>query len=108
LPIWPRAARPWGSSSARRGHWQDWINTQHAALIADRRLADGYGEAVAHYWDALALFGRLDDPSGEAFTHLSLGRLAEQRGDMLVGLDHVEQALALFEGSGTWPGRPGR
>ncbi|HEU4425968.1 MAG TPA: BTAD domain-containing putative transcriptional regulator [Pilimelia sp.] len=103
----------------RRGHWQDWADTHHAARAAAHRLGDRHGEAVAHrglgrayarmgrpddasdhYQQALALFAELGDLAGEAHARMSLSGVAEQQGEIRAGLHHVERALELFQAAG--------
>jgi len=103
----------------RRGHWQDWADTHHAAQAAARRLGDRNREAAAHrglgrayarmgrpdeasdhYRKALALFREVGDLGGEAHAHMSLGVVTNRQGGLEAGLRHVEQALELFQAAG--------
>jgi tetratricopeptide (TPR) repeat protein len=115
---WQLAAALWDFFD-RRGHWQDWADTHHAAQAAAHRLGDRHGEALAqrglgrayarmgrpdeasdHYQRALALFGELGDLAGQAYAHISLAGVTEQQGEIPAGLGHVEQALELFQAAG--------
>ncbi len=102
----------------RRGYWDDWAATQHAALAAARRLMDGSGEAHAHrgigcacdrlgrydeacdhLQQALGLYRKLGNCAGEAGTRLDLAGLCERQGRYQESLTHAQQALRLFQGA---------
>ncbi|MFH9550547.1 AfsR/SARP family transcriptional regulator [Streptomyces sp. NPDC017435] len=103
----------------RRGHWHDGLAVQRTALDAARRLADpglearglrGLGRvegrlglhsrAVPRLERALELFTELDDATGRAQTHRSLGWEREQQGDLAGALRHNQVALGLFRALG--------
>ncbi|MDG4830094.1 tetratricopeptide repeat protein [Solwaraspora sp. WMMD1047] len=116
--IWPLAWAFWEFLD-RRGHWQDWVDTQQAALAAARRLADLRGQAYAHRSLGLAQLqlGRLDeaetqlraaldryravgDKIGQARIHHNFCGVREQQGRLSDALDHALRALDLFRSSG--------
>jgi len=103
----------------RRGHWQDWIDSQRIALSAARRLGDhaaqGYAhryigrasiqlgaadEAIAHLTRALEFSSQLGDPVGEGYAHIDLGRALEHQGQYREALVHSQLGLALHTGAG--------
>ncbi len=104
---------------ARRGHWHDWVNVQHTALIAAQHGADRHGQAHAHRglgqalsWlgrhdqahthlrQALRLFQELGDQTGQAHTHLALGWMLGYQGRPEEALPHAQQALSLSRATG--------
>jgi tetratricopeptide (TPR) repeat protein/transcriptional regulator with XRE-family HTH domain len=99
----------------RRGHWQDWILTQQAAVAAAQRLGDPLRQARAHRLlgrayaqvgriddahaqlrQALDLFGQRDDHVGQAHTHTSLAVMLGRHQHHHEALDHARQALDLY------------
>jgi tetratricopeptide (TPR) repeat protein len=99
----------------RRGHWQDWASTQHAALSAAQRQGhlDGQARAhrslgiayarlgspdgtLAHTNRALDLFRDLDDQIGEAHTHLALCWALDQQDRHQEAVVHTKRALELY------------
>jgi tetratricopeptide (TPR) repeat protein len=48
----------------------------------------------------LDLYRQLDDPNGEAATHLAFGRLLEPQGRLTEALAHTQQALELYRETG--------
>lgn len=98
----------------RRGHWEDWIRSQHVGLEAAGRLGDRRLEAHAHrglgransrvgradaaylhYRRALELYQQVGDRAGRARTHTSLALLLEQTQSYTDALNHARQALAI-------------
>ncbi len=98
-----------------RGHWPDWVATQHAALDAAHRLADRPGVAAAHaelgranarmgrYQEAERLlrraalqFGELGDPLGQGHCHNTLTLVFERRNDFPRALEQATLALAKY------------
>jgi DNA-binding SARP family transcriptional activator/tetratricopeptide (TPR) repeat protein len=99
----------------RRGHWQDWVDVQRAALAAARRLDDRAAQAAAHrglgralgalgqadeadaeYRRALRLYRRLGDAAGQATTHDNLSFVLFGQGRYADALAHVREAIALY------------
>ena len=99
----------------RRGHWQDRVAAQTAALGAVRRLGDAWAEAIVHRGlavvyvrqgqtalahehstHALRLAMELGDPIGTADSHRALASVAEDLGRYEEALQHAQQALAIF------------
>ncbi|GAA1892049.1 AfsR/SARP family transcriptional regulator [Asanoa iriomotensis] len=108
----------------RRGHWQDWAETQQVAHSSARRLNDPYPLALTHRWlgrvnewlreydaaqdhfhAALVLFTDLTDNRGQARTHHSLGRIAELQGRPADALRLTARGLELFRLAGDRPGQ---
>ncbi|MGW5283156.1 AfsR/SARP family transcriptional regulator [Streptomyces collinus] len=106
----------------RRGHWQEGLAVQRTALDAALRLAEPALEARAqrglaraegrlgHHDSArtrltraLDLFTGLDDTTGLAGTHRSLGWESEQHGDLAGALRHNTLALDLYRTAGHRP-----
>ncbi|WP_317446987.1 AfsR/SARP family transcriptional regulator [Streptomyces collinus] len=106
----------------RRGHWHEGLAAQRTALDAALRLAEPALEARAQRGlaraegrlgrhdsartrlaRALDLFTGLDDTTGLAGTHRSLGWESEQRGDMAGALRHNTVALDLYRTAGHRP-----
>jgi len=100
----------------RRGHPQDAVVTQHAALAAARRLADRPRQAHIHHFLSRTYMRlrRLDDSHthlqraldlhresgnqvGQARIHLMLGLVWEYREGFTEALDHARQALELCQ-----------
>ncbi|MFL6115062.1 MAG: BTAD domain-containing putative transcriptional regulator [Catenulispora sp.] len=98
-----------------RGHWQDWLGTQQAALRAMERLGDQARQAHSHRllananiglarYDAaadelgraLAYHDRLGDLEGQANCRRSLCRVRELQGRYAEALSHAEESLRLF------------
>src|SRR5262249_29991803 len=103
----------------RRGHWHDWAAIRRAAGAAGERLADPTAQGRPHSNLALSYIplGRLQDapppphrppdPAPPTRRHTPpahpphrLGQLWSRRGDYSQGLDHVRQALDLFQAVG--------
>lgn len=102
-----------------RGHWQDWVNTQHVALEAARRADDRRAEATSHRYLAsaatelrhtddafdhlgrsLSLLRELDDTSGQGFVHIGLANVLESQRRWVESKEHGLQALELFRSAG--------
>lgn len=102
-----------------RGHWQDWVDTQHVALEAARRSDDRRGEATSHRYLAsaatelrntddafdhlgksLSLLRELDDTSGQGFVHIGLANVLESQGRWVESQEHGVRALELFRSAG--------
>lgn len=100
----------------RQGLWHDWVWTQRLALDAAERLEDEseiarahralaraltrlnrYAEAREHFTRAVQLYSSLDDPVGQAITHINLGWMSECQKDFVHALHHNERALELFK-----------
>ena len=103
----------------RRGHWQDRVAAQTAALGAVRRLGDPRAEAIVHRglavvyvrqgqtalahehsMQAVRLATDLGDPIGLADSHRALASVAEDLGRLDEALHHARQALVLFREAG--------
>src|SRR5439155_2774154 len=103
----------------RRGHWRDWVEVQHAALLAAQRLGeprregaahhllanaylrlDRYAEAREHLQCGLRLFEGVGDGNGQADIHHSLARMSERTGDYPAALRHTERSYALYRATG--------
>jgi DNA-binding SARP family transcriptional activator len=103
----------------RRGHWQDWMAVQHAALAATERLADRsaqahihleigrahvrlgqHDDAHPHFQRALDLFTELGDLAGQARTHLRFNWVLDQQGRLPESLHHAYEARRLAEAAG--------
>jgi tetratricopeptide (TPR) repeat protein len=118
-------AHTWQLASAlstfldRRGHWHDWVSTQHRALASAERGGDLRGQAHAHGSLGLAynrlkrydeahdhldrgyqLFCELGDVLGQAYIHLRMSLVADGQADMGAALNHAEQALELYRAAG--------
>ncbi|MET0233978.1 MAG: tetratricopeptide repeat protein [Kibdelosporangium sp.] len=102
-----------------RGHWQDWVNTQHIALATARRIGDTsaqadahrllaqvyyslceYSDTVDHAEQAIDLYGQLGDRCGEALSHRHLAWTYHEKTDYERAMAHHRQALALFRWRG--------
>jgi tetratricopeptide (TPR) repeat protein len=98
-----------------RGHWQDWLATQQAAIRAAERLGDQARQAHSHRLLANANIGlaryeaaadhlgrasdyhdRLGDLEGQANCQRSLCRVRELQGRYVEALTHAEESLRLF------------
>ncbi|MFD9353189.1 BTAD domain-containing putative transcriptional regulator [Streptomyces sp. NPDC060031] len=108
-------ARAMSTYLEQRGHWHDWVATQHAALAAAYRLEDRPGIAAAHrelgragarmgrhdeadrlLRRAVALFEELDDPLGQAHCHNTLTLVFERQHDFLRALEQAALALTKY------------
>jgi tetratricopeptide (TPR) repeat protein len=108
----------------RRGHWAEWLETQHTALAAALRVADldgqaqahrGLGrvnfrlrrtdEALTHFTAALDLYRRLGDDLGQAAAHRGLASLHDQQGRYREALHHSQQALDGYRAVGDETGQ---
>jgi tetratricopeptide (TPR) repeat protein len=108
----------------RRGHWHDWVTSQHAALAAVYRLADPASQARTHrnLARAHARLGRFDDAhrhlqcaldldcqtgnqAGQANTHHNLAFVCARQGRHAEALDHARQALDLNRATGNRRGQ---
>jgi tetratricopeptide (TPR) repeat protein/transcriptional regulator with XRE-family HTH domain len=102
-----------------RGHWQEWVATQRAALAAATRLGEEAAQAVcsrllavAHselgdyaessrlFTLSLTLYQRLGHRLGEAKIQFNLAALAEGQGRYADMLEHAERALRLYRAIG--------
>jgi tetratricopeptide (TPR) repeat protein len=100
----------------RRGHWEDLVATQRAAVAAAQRAAEWRAEASARRYLARAYtrLGRFDDAHtqlqraldlyreagdqhGQGHTHLNLALMWERWGHHADALDHARTALDLFQ-----------
>ncbi len=98
-----------------RGHWQDWLGTQQAAMRAAERLGDParqahshrmlananiglarYQAAADHLGRALDYHDRLGDLEGQANCRRVLCRVRELQGRYAEALTHAEESLRLF------------
>ncbi len=103
----------------RRGHWQDYADTQRAALAATGRLGDRSGqahthrclarvygrlgrdeEAHTHLRRALELYRETGDRGGQARTCLNLSMAAERGGRYLDAMRYDREAYNLFVATG--------
>ncbi|GIF50407.1 DNA-binding SARP family transcriptional activator [Asanoa ferruginea] len=102
-----------------RGHWDDWLTVQSLALDSARRLADPhmqayserrlgrcnaqinqFDEAEDHYREALRLYVRLGDQTGQASTHFSRSWMRSTQGRKRDALDEIAGALDLYRAAG--------
>jgi len=107
-----------------QGHWSDLAAVHHAALAAAARRANRPAQARAHrylglaasrlahftvadehYQRALDGFHALDDPVGQAHTHLDLAWLEHLQHHDRQALTHAERALTLYLAADHQPGR---
>ncbi|MGY0059791.1 AfsR/SARP family transcriptional regulator [Streptomyces sp. LZ34] len=98
-----------------RGHWRDWADTQHTALLAAQRLGElswqaaahrGLGavytqikrldDGHAHFQHALDLYGRSAERLGQAHAYRGLSWVFVEQDRLREALVHNEQALALY------------
>jgi tetratricopeptide (TPR) repeat protein len=108
----------------RRGHWHDYVATQHTALAAASRVAapslqarahrllgrayiqlDRLDKAHTHLVRALVMFRDGDDLCGQARTHHNLSHALERQGRHADALGHARRALDLFRADGHQPGQ---
>ncbi|MGW0750515.1 BTAD domain-containing putative transcriptional regulator [Streptomyces sp. NPDC002587] len=108
-------ARSMSTYLEQRGHWPDWVATQHAALDAAHRLGDRPGIAAAHRelgranarmgrYDeagrllrrAVSLFEELGDPLGQAHCHNNLTLVFDRQHDFLLALEQAALALTKY------------
>ncbi|MDG4825097.1 BTAD domain-containing putative transcriptional regulator [Asanoa sp. WMMD1127] len=106
----------------RQGYWDQWTQTQRAAIAAAERLGDGVLEAHAHrglgrayarrgqavdahhhYRRALELYRLTGHLGGQARTETNLALLHEQHGRHREALAHALRALALQQRLGDDP-----
>ncbi|MEU8390688.1 BTAD domain-containing putative transcriptional regulator [Micromonospora sp. NPDC048842] len=123
LHVW-QLARTLETFFDYKGHWNDWIDTQHLALAAARRMGDRHRQAQAHrslgvahtqlgrldvgyeqHHHALQIFVELDDHAKQADTHRGLGWVCHNQGDWPGALGHNERALELYRRLGDRPGQ---
>ena len=107
-----------------RGHWQDQMTAQAAALAVARQEGNRAGQAAAHrglglactglkqfddarshYLLALDLFAELGDHTGQAQTHVNLGWVAGGQGRHDEGLHHSRQSLEHYQAAGRRTGQ---
>jgi tetratricopeptide (TPR) repeat protein len=107
-----------------QGRWPEMIATQHTALDAARRMADGsaqayahrsigmaavelddHAEADAHLQRALDMLGDLGDSTGAAQTHLGFSRALERQGRHREALRHSIAAHDLYQTAGARSGQ---
>jgi DNA-binding SARP family transcriptional activator/tetratricopeptide (TPR) repeat protein len=112
--IW-RLAWTLNTFLSRRGHWQDDLAAQHAAVAAAKRRADPleqarayriaggaairlgrYDDAHAHLRHALDLTIQADDRVGQAHTHIGLSLMCERQNRFAEALAHDRKALDLY------------
>ncbi|MDX3226546.1 AfsR/SARP family transcriptional regulator [Streptomyces sp. ME19-01-6] len=98
-----------------RGHWRDWADTQHIALLAAQRLGNASWQAGAHrglgavytqirrlddghthFQHALDLYRRSAEPLGQAHAYRGLSWVFVEQDRLRDALVHNEQALALY------------
>jgi DNA-binding SARP family transcriptional activator/tetratricopeptide (TPR) repeat protein len=103
----------------RQGYWQDWADTQRAALTAAQRLADLPGQAAAQrslaralhrlgrhdesdaqFRQALDLFVQLEDPAGQATTHDNLSHVLADQGNHQEAVAHARRSAELYRHAG--------
>ncbi|SCG66307.1 AfsR/SARP family transcriptional regulator [Micromonospora halophytica] len=106
------------------GYWHDLITVQSVALASARRLADGRGqahahwglarahaqltgndEALTHFQHALALFEQTGDRTSQAHTQLNLAWANDREGRYAQALLHAREATALYEAIGDLAGQ---
>lgn len=101
-------------------HWHQWRDLHSLGLRAAENAANPWGlarnhlgmgdaqwllgdldSAVRHYESALTVLGDITDPWVEGFASRQLGVVLWQRGERDdTTIEHVERAIALFQGSG--------
>lgn len=98
-----------------RGHWSDWADAQHGALLAAQRLDAPSWQAEAHrglgavhtqirrldeghthFQQALDLYRRSGDPLGQAHAYRGLSWVFVEQDRLRDALVHNERALALY------------
>ncbi|MER7793107.1 BTAD domain-containing putative transcriptional regulator [Streptomyces sp. NPDC097640] len=98
-----------------RGHWRDWADAQHSALLAAQRLGDPSWQAGAHrglgavhtqirrlddghthFQHALDLYRDSGEPLGEAHAHRGLSWVFVEQDRLREALVHNEQALSIY------------
>ncbi len=103
----------------RQGHWNDWADSNLAALAAAERIDDRTGRAHAHwgiaraytYLDrnadagpharcALDLFTALGDQIGQADTYRCLARVNARQHRFRPALGYAQQSLVLYRSAG--------
>ncbi|HEY8983617.1 MAG TPA: BTAD domain-containing putative transcriptional regulator [Streptomyces sp.] len=105
--------------------WEEWAAAHTAALAAAERLGDRAAQACAlrnvanaesslgmqpeareRLDRAMRLYRELDDPAGEAHTHLALGRVSTRQERRAEALVHSRRAVELFGVAGErgWQG----
>lgn len=116
----------WAVSSFldRDAHWHDYAEACRTAIPAARRLGSLDVEALmlrglaractrlgarddahAHLERARDLYARLQDPNGQAATHMAFGRLLEPQGHQAEALAHARRALELYRVAGNAGGQ---
>jgi len=110
----------------RQGHWQDWMASQHEALVATQRLGDRsaqariymeigrahvrfgqYDEAYHHFQQALDLLTELGDEAGQAPIHVRFAWVLEHQRRLPEALHHAHEACRLYRIAGYLPGLAG-
>ncbi|MBM2616453.1 tetratricopeptide repeat protein [Actinoplanes sp. LDG1-06] len=108
------------------GHQEDALTVYNHALRAARSAGDLEAQAFAltglgdlegqvarpdqaedHLRQALVIFQRLDDTTGESTVLFNLGRLAEKKGNYPAAIDHKLRSLALDRAAGNKIGEVG-
>ena len=103
----------------RRGHWEDQVTNQQAAIQSTKRLGERaeqahahcslattyarmarYGQAQTHLGHALDLFASLGDCDGQAKIQYQLGWLSNRQGEHEQAMSHARQALRLYRLAG--------
>ncbi|MEV4756437.1 BTAD domain-containing putative transcriptional regulator [Micromonospora sp. NPDC049559] len=107
----------------RWGHWDDWTSAIRAGMRAAQRLDDpralAHGhrslglsalvmgraeDAYPHFTQALDLFRRTGDLSGQALVERGLASVVDRRGRYDEALWHAERAVALYREAGNRSG----
>jgi tetratricopeptide (TPR) repeat protein len=78
---------------------------QTQSVVCGQRLARG-DEAIAYLDEALALFGRMGDLNGQAWTLDNLGTVHNRHRRYRTAARYLERALALFREIGDRDGEP--
>jgi tetratricopeptide (TPR) repeat protein len=103
----------------RRGHWQDLVRVQRAAIEAARRLGDPalesrahrnlaaaeirlgrFREAQAHLRVAIELGARAGDAAAQAQAHYNMAYLWDQQRDYPAAVRENERAMAFYQAAG--------
>jgi tetratricopeptide (TPR) repeat protein len=104
----------------RRGHWNDYITTQQAALAAAQRLGDrtvqayvyselgraqcrranNYVDALGFFEQSFSLYQDLEDRNGLASVHLCFAWVYGRQGKWAEAFSHNQQALDLSNATG--------